>query len=66
MYDTPTMIICSLAEMEAETPSIELQGLKNIGVSARFSRSVRNKSIAFSFKHSIEKILCTTQSLVEQ
>jgi hypothetical protein len=33
MYDTPTVIICSLAEMEAETPSTELQSLKNMGVS---------------------------------
>ncbi len=30
--DTPTTIICSLAEVEAATPSAELQAYKNMGV----------------------------------
>ena len=34
MYDTPTVIICSVAEMQAEPPSTELQTFKNMGVSA--------------------------------
>jgi NADH:ubiquinone oxidoreductase subunit 2 (subunit N) len=29
----PTVIICSVAEMEATTPSTELQACRNIGVS---------------------------------
>jgi len=31
-FDTPTTIICSLAEAEAATPSTELQAYKNMGV----------------------------------
>jgi hypothetical protein len=32
-YDAPSIIICSLAEMNAPTPSVELQAYKNMGVS---------------------------------
>jgi len=32
-YDPPNIIICSVAEMEATTPSMELQAYKNMGVS---------------------------------
>ena len=32
-YDAPTLIICSLAEIDSPTPSTELQTYKNMGVS---------------------------------
>jgi uncharacterized protein (DUF2237 family) len=31
-FDAPNVIICSLAEMEAATPSAELQAYKNMNV----------------------------------
>ncbi|CAF0808309.1 unnamed protein product [Adineta ricciae] len=30
-YDPPNLIVCSVAEIEAPTPSVELQGYKNMG-----------------------------------
>jgi hypothetical protein len=32
-YDAPGVIICSAAEMDSATPSVELQAFKNMGVS---------------------------------
>jgi hypothetical protein len=32
-YDPPNVIICSVAEIEATTPSAELQAYRNLGVS---------------------------------
>lgn len=34
-YEAPSMIICSVAEMNATTPSTELQSYKNLGVSGK-------------------------------
>ena len=33
-FDAPNMIICSLAEIEAATPSAELQAYKNMNVNS--------------------------------
>jgi hypothetical protein len=35
-FDAPNVIICSIAEFEAATPSVELQSYKNMHVSSDF------------------------------
>ena len=58
-YDAPTVIICSVAEMKAATPSAELQAYRNMGVSTHSSRFdfSSNRDLYFSILRSTERII---------
>ena len=62
-YNAPNVIICSFAEMEAATPSNELQTLKNMNVSS--SLSFDFYLLVFSINNFIVKIICTIQLSLE-
>jgi hypothetical protein len=64
-FDTPNIIICSLAEMEATTPSAELQAYKNMNVSSSFCFN-NFRFFFLSIKHFIEKIFYMIQLLKVQ
>ncbi len=65
-YDTPNVIICSYAEIEAVTPSTELQAYKNLNVSSSFSLIILDvEFLSISIKCFIVKIFYTIQLLLE-
>jgi hypothetical protein len=65
-YNTPNVIVCSLEEMEATTPSTELQTLKNLNVcSFLFLSFDLYLLLLFSISNFVVKIICTIQLSLE-